>query len=57
MSTTPIGDLRAIVGEEHVLVDDDVRRGYEVDWTGRWGGPATAVVRPASTAEVAESDS
>ncbi len=54
MSTTPIGDLRAIVGEEHVLVDDDVRRGYEVDWTGRWGGPATAVVRPASTAEVAE---
>lgn len=45
-------DLGAIVGAEHVLVDDDVRAGYEVDWTGRWTGRAEAVVRPGSVDEV-----
>ena len=44
--------LQAIVGDEHVLVDDDVRRGYETDWTGRYSGPSTCVVRPGTTAEV-----
>jgi FAD/FMN-containing dehydrogenase len=45
--------LRAIVGEAHVLVDADLRAGYEVDWTGRFGGRTPAVVRPASVEEVA----
>lgn len=45
--------LREVVGPDHVLVDADLRAGYEVDWTGRWGGRALAVVRPGSTAEVA----
>ncbi|HSL58103.1 MAG TPA: FAD-binding oxidoreductase [Acidimicrobiales bacterium] len=47
-----IDELRAAVGDEHVLVDDDVRAGYERDWTGRFVGRADAVVRPASTDEV-----
>jgi FAD/FMN-containing dehydrogenase len=42
-----------IVGAHHVLADADVRAGYETDWTGRYGGTATAVVRPSSTGEVA----
>lgn len=42
-----------MVGAGHVLVDADVRAGYEVDWTGRWRGEALAVVRPGSTSEVA----
>jgi FAD/FMN-containing dehydrogenase len=46
-------DLAAIVGHDHVLVDDDLRAGYERDWTGRYGGGCTAVVRPGSTAELA----
>ena len=46
-------ELGAVVGEDHVLVDGDVRAGYERDWTGRYGGPCAAVVRPASTGEVA----
>lgn len=45
--------LRGIVGADDVLVDDDRRAGYEIDWTGRYGGRSLAVVRPASTAEVA----
>jgi FAD/FMN-containing dehydrogenase len=45
--------LRAVVGDEHVLVDDDVKRSFETDWTGRFSGRATAVVRPGSTDEVA----
>jgi FAD/FMN-containing dehydrogenase len=45
--------LRAIVGDANVLVDDDVRAGYEVDWTGRFHGHAPAVVRPGSVEEVA----
>jgi FAD/FMN-containing dehydrogenase len=46
--------LRAAVGEQHVLVDADVKRSYEVDWTGRFAGVAQCVVRPRSTAEVVE---
>ncbi len=49
-----IGELRAAVGSGHVLVDADVRAGYERDWTGRYGAAARCVVRPASAAEVAE---
>lgn len=46
--------LRPIVGDEHVLVDPDLRAGYEIDWTGGFVGSTPAVVRPATTGEVAE---
>lgn len=36
-----------------MLVDGDLRMGYERDWTGRYGGACSAVVRPSSTAELA----
>jgi FAD/FMN-containing dehydrogenase len=52
--TALVGDLRSAVGEHHVLVDADERAGYETDWTGRYTGHASAVVRPATTAEVAD---
>jgi FAD/FMN-containing dehydrogenase len=45
--------LREVVGEAHVLVEPDVRAGYELDWTGRFRGTTPAVVRPGSTEEVA----
>lgn len=45
--------LREVVGDEHVLVDPDLTAAYCVDWTGRFHGRARAVVRPASTADVA----
>ena len=51
---TLLADLRAVVGDEHVLVDADLRAGYETDWTGRFTGTALAVVRPRTTQEVAE---
>jgi FAD binding domain len=44
--------LAAIVGQQHVLTDDDAA-GFSVDWTGRFQGRALAVVRPRDTAEVA----
>ena len=44
--------LRAIVGGTHVLTDGDLT-GYELDWRKRERGKALAVVRPASTAQVA----
>ncbi len=47
------GDLTALVGADHVVVDADVRASYEVDWTGRFRGQAAAVVRPGSVEEVA----
>lgn len=49
---TLVEALRAVVGERHVLRDPDLRAPFEVDWTRRFGGPARAVVRPGSTAEV-----
>lgn len=45
--------LRSAVGPEHVLTDPDLRASYETDWTGRFSGESRAVVRPATTAEVA----
>jgi FAD/FMN-containing dehydrogenase len=50
---TLVDELGRVVGADHVLVDEDLKRSYETDWTGRFSGIATAVVRPASTAEVA----
>ncbi|MEX2550632.1 MAG: FAD-binding oxidoreductase [Nitriliruptoraceae bacterium] len=57
--TPPAGDdplvaaLVAVVGDEHVLVDEGQRASFETDWTGRWSGLARCVVRPADTEEVA----
>jgi FAD/FMN-containing dehydrogenase len=48
-----VAGLAAIVGAAHVLVDDDQRATYETDWTGRYSGRCTAVVRPGNTTEVA----
>jgi FAD/FMN-containing dehydrogenase len=47
-----VSELTALVGADHVVVDAEVRAGYEVDWTGRFRGTAAAVVRPGSTDEV-----
>ena len=47
-------DLRSIVGDANVLTDRDAVAGYATDWTGRFVGATPAVVRPSSTAEVAE---
>jgi FAD/FMN-containing dehydrogenase len=46
--------LAAVVGASQVLTDPETRRSFEVDWTGRFGGPSCIVVRPGSTAEVSE---
>src|SRR4051812_48345833 len=47
-----VDSLRDAVGTEHVLVDADVKKSYETDWTRRFSGSACAVVRPATTEEV-----
>ncbi len=46
-------DLAAIAGSAHVLTEPDVVAGYATDWTRRYRGRASCVVRPGSTAEVA----
>lgn len=48
-----LAQLAAVVGADHVLTDPGLTEGYVTDWSGRWRGHATAVVRPGSTAEVA----
>ena len=45
--------LEAAVGPDHVLVDRDLRASFETDWTRRFTGTARAVVRPATTSQVA----
>jgi FAD/FMN-containing dehydrogenase len=47
-----IAGLQAVVGERNVLTDGDLSP-WEVDWRKRYRGRALAVVRPASTDEVA----
>ncbi len=46
--------LADIVGRAHVLTDPQLTAGYVTDWTGRWHGRTSAVVRPGTTDEVAE---
>ena len=50
----PIVQWRRIVGDSNVLTAPDVVAPYTIDWTGRWRGTGTVVVRPGSVDEVAE---
>ncbi len=52
MSHVLLDSLRSIAGAMNVLVDGDLSA-YELDWRKRSRGKALAVVRPASTSEVA----
>ena len=49
-----LGDLKRIVGSNHVITDADVLAGRSVDYTGRYRGRASALVRPGSAEQVAE---
>ena len=53
MSTRVLRQLRDIVGPGHLIVDPDVMASYAIDWTGRFVGQPTAVVRPGDGREVA----
>lgn len=48
-----VSDLRAALGDRAVLTDPADMAAYVTDWTGSFTGTALAVVRPASTSEVA----
>jgi FAD/FMN-containing dehydrogenase len=52
--TSLTAELAAAVGPGHVLTEPGVLAGYTTDWTRRYAGEAAAVVRPGSTAEVAD---
>ena len=45
--------FREIVGDAHVLTKSDDVAAYLTDWTGQYSSDALAVVRPASTEDVA----
>lgn len=47
-------ELRRLLGERYVLPGDRVPAGSLRDWTGAFGGPARALVRPGSTREVSD---
>jgi FAD/FMN-containing dehydrogenase len=52
MSSALVAELRAAVGDAHVLTQGDLSA-WEFDWRKRWRGKALAVVRPGDTSEVA----
>ncbi len=45
--------LARVVGDRHALQDPELTAPYETDWTGRFGGRARVVARPADADEVA----
>lgn len=51
---TPLDTLADIVGPKNLLRDPADIAPYAVDWRGTWRGEPDAVLRPGSTAEVAE---
>ena len=48
-----VDELAGIVGPAHVLCDPEITASYSVDWTRRFVGTTSLVVRPADTAETA----
>ncbi|WP_160119752.1 FAD-binding oxidoreductase [Rhodovarius lipocyclicus] len=52
-ATGLLEQLAAIVGRRHVIAQGEDQEPYVVDWRGRYHGRSVAVVKPASTAEVA----
>ena len=54
IDSSVVAGLRSIVGWAHLLEDPDVTSSYATDWTGRFKGAASVVVRPANTGEVAQ---
>ncbi|MGB3554298.1 MAG: FAD-binding oxidoreductase [Jannaschia sp.] len=48
----PLDRLRDLIGTSHVLTGAETER-FARDWTGKWRAEPLAVIRPASTAEVA----
>ena len=51
---TLLARLARVVGNAHVLTADEDLAPYLADWRGRYRGKALAVVRPSTTAEVAD---
>ncbi len=49
-----VESLRAIVGDKGLITDDADKRPYLTDWRENYLGKALAVVRPATTEEVAD---
>ncbi len=49
-----LDSLRSAVGDAHVLTDPADLAAYDTDWRGAYSGRPLAVVRPGSTAEVAD---
>ena len=54
MTDRLLAALTSAVGDGHVLLADDVKASYETDWTGRFTGRASCVVRPRTTQQVAD---
>ena len=52
MSPGLLDELGSAVGPAHVAVEPDVTASYGIDWTGRFRGQPSAVVRPGDVAEV-----
>lgn len=52
----PESTLRTLVdtfGTEIIVVDEDLKSSYDIDWTRRYRGRSLAVLRPRDTAEIA----
>jgi len=45
--------IRNAVGTDNCITEPDLKSGYELDWTRRFGGRALLVARPGDTTEVA----
>ncbi len=54
MSASILDDMAAIVGAKNIVTDADAMVPYLKEWRDLFRGKAQAIVRPGSTAEVAE---
>jgi FAD/FMN-containing dehydrogenase len=49
-----IKQLLKVVGPEGLIVDEQEKRPYEVDWLNKWHGQSSLIVRPANTQQTAD---
>jgi len=47
-----LDSLFSIIGPDNIIIEQNLKDAYEIDWRGRFSGRSIAVVKPSTTLQV-----